>query len=310
MKLLIINNIASGYGEGAIYDYMRSFVQDGDEIAFRSTDGTTDLRTFLYDAENFDLVVAAGGDGTVSTVAYLLAETGIPVLPFPAGTANLLAMNLMSPTEPHALATITRDQKMMDFDIGEIELSDGQRMGFSIMAGAGYDATIMKGAAAGKKIFGSVAYFTSAFTNTTPQFANFNIDIDGKRIKSSGVGVLIVNFSKLQFDLSVVHENLPRDGAFDVVILNTKDAFGLIPALFASVLDRTGEYPSRTDALEIYRGSEIVVYADPELVVQYDGEVTRFTTPFAVRMLPSAARFLVSDDCVKTFSNSALFRKE
>ena len=94
MKLLIINNLASGYGEGAVYDFIRSLARDGDEVCVRSTDGTTDLRGMLDDASSFDAVVASGGDGTVATVSYLLAGTGIPILPFPAGTANLLALNL------------------------------------------------------------------------------------------------------------------------------------------------------------------------------------------------------------------------
>lgn len=302
MKLLVINNLASGYREGAIYDFVRSFALDGDEITLRCTDGTTDLRLFLHDAEEYDAVVASGGDGTVSAVTYLLAETGIPVLPFPAGTANLLAMNLASPSEPHALAKMTRAGNLLDFDMGEIELADGERMGFMIMAGAGYDATIMKGAAAGKKILGPMAYFTSAVANATPQHADFTLTIDGKVVKSSGVGVLIVNFSKIQFDLSVVHENQPRDGAFDVVVLNTKDAFGLLPALMACILDRSGEFPERSDALEIYRGTEITVDADPALLVQYDGEVTNLKTPFTVRMLPKAARLVVSDEAKKIFN--------
>lgn len=302
MKLLVINNLASGYREGAIYDFVRSFALDGDEIILRCTDGTTDLRLFLHDAEEYDAVVASGGDGTVSAVTYLLAETGIPVLPFPAGTANLLAMNLASPSEPHALAKMTRAGNLLDFDMGEIELADGERMGFMIMAGAGYDATIMKGAAAGKKILGPMAYFTSAVANATPQHADFTLTIDGKVVKSSGVGVLIVNFSKIQFDLSVVHENQPRDGAFDVVVLNTKDAFGLLPALMACILDRSGEFPERSDALEIHRGTEITVDADPALLVQYDGEVTNLKTPFTVRMLPKAARLVVSDEAKKIFN--------
>lgn len=302
MKLLVINNLASGYREGAIYDFVRSLALDGDEITLRCTDGTTDLRLFLHDAEEYDAVVASGGDGTVSAVTYLLAETGIPVLPFPAGTANLLAMNLASPSEPHALAKMTRAGNLLDFDMGEIELADGERMGFMIMAGAGYDATIMKGAAAGKKILGPMAYFTSAVANATPQHADFTLTIDGKVVKSSGVGVLIVNFSKIQFDLSVVHENQPRDGAFDVVVLNTKDAFGLLPALMACILDRSGEFPERSDALEIHRGTEITVDADPALLVQYDGEVTNLKTPFTVRMLPKAARLVVSDEAKKIFN--------
>ena len=64
MKLLIVNNLVSGYGEGAIYDYIRAFAADGDEVVIRSTDGSTDLRRFLADAEEFDAVIASGGDGT------------------------------------------------------------------------------------------------------------------------------------------------------------------------------------------------------------------------------------------------------
>ena len=142
MKLLIINNLASGYGEGAVYDFIRSLARDGDEVCVRSTDGTPDLRGMLDDASSFDAVVASGGDGTVATVSYLLAGTGIPILPFPAGTANLLALNLASPNEPHALAKILRAGATLDFDLGEIEVQ-GQRFGFGIMAGAGYDALIM-----------------------------------------------------------------------------------------------------------------------------------------------------------------------
>ena len=139
-------------------------------------------------------------------------------------------------------------------------------------------------------------------THVTPQHARFTLTIDGKKVESEGVGVLIVNFSKIQFDLSLVHNNLPRDGMFDIVVLNTKDAFGLIPALVACILDRSGEFPDRTDALEIHRGREITVESDPPLLMQYDGEVTSRKTPFTVRMLPKAARFIVSEDCIKSYA--------
>ncbi len=305
VKLLVVNNLASGYGEGSVYDFVRALTRDGDKVVIHSTDGTTDLRTFLYDAEDFDAVAAAGGDGTVSAVAYLLADTGIPLLPFPAGTANLLAMNLGLPTEPHALAKVARELRTMDFDLGEIALSDGERYGFSIMAGAGYDAAIMAGAAAAKKVLGPMAYFTSAFANATPQHARLKVTIDGNVVETDGVGVLVVNFSKIQFDLKVVHENLPRDGIFDVVVFHTKDAFGLIPAFINAVLDRTGDFPDRTDAFELYRGSSVKVEADPPLKVQFDGEVTETATPFSVSILPRACTFVVGEECERLFREDA-----
>lgn len=304
MKLLVLYNMASGYGDAAIFDYVRTLMQDGDEVVMRASDGTTDIREFLFDAEGYDAVAVSGGDGTISSIAHLLADTGIPIIPFPGGTANLLSLNLESPTEVHALVEMTREARCMDFDIGELSFPDGSKSGFTLMAGAGYDALIMRDAGPNKKLLGSMAYFTSAIANAAPQHAKIEIDIDGEHVETSGVGILIVNFSRIQFDLTVVHENMPCDGELDVVILHTKDALGLIPALFAAMLDRDGGYPPRGEAFQIMRGKSVRVTADPPLPVQFDGEVSGQTTPFEARVLEGAARFIVSEQCVKLHGTS------
>ena len=301
MKLLVINNLASGFGEGSVYDFIRSFARDGDEVCVRSTDGTTDVRDLLGDAEAFDAVVASGGDGTVATVSYRLANTGVPILPFPAGTANLLAANLASPMEPHALAKLVREERTLDFDLGEIEV-DGHRFGFGIMAGAGYDAAIMHGAAPAKRLLGPMAYFSAALANPLPQTSRFKLDLDGEHVESEGLGILLVNFSKIQFDITVTHDNEPRDGVFDVVVLKAQNAFELIPALLAGLLDRGGDFPDRTGSLEIHRAREVRVEADPPMEVQYDGEATNLTTPFTAHIMRRAARFFVSEEGYDLFA--------
>ena len=301
MKLLVINNLSSGYGEGAVYDFMRSFATDGDEICMRCTNGTTPVEALGEGAQKYDAVIAAGGDGTVATVCYLLANTGIPVLPFPAGTANLLALNLASPLEPHALAKMVRSGQTLDFDMGEICVGD-RKFGFSIMAGAGYDATIMRGAQRGKRLLGPIAYLKSAVVNAMPQQSKLTLELDSGTVESEGLGVLLVNFSKIQFDITVTHDNEPRDGEFDVVVLKAKTAFDLIPALFAGILDRDGEFPDRTDALEIFRTRTVSVKADPPLEVQYEGEPTGLVTPFSARILPRATRLFISDEGYSQFA--------
>ena len=152
MKVLIINNLASGYREGSIYDFMRSFVEDGDEVCLRfRTKGLPSTASRRCDS--FDVVVASGGDGTIASVAYRLRNNRSPLLPYPAGTANLLSLNLLGPNEPHALAKLARSGKVLEFDMGEIGF-DSKKRGFMIMAGAGYDAAIMESAAPNKKLFG------------------------------------------------------------------------------------------------------------------------------------------------------------
>ena len=301
MKLLIVINTSAGHADGAIYDFMRMALQDGDQACVRYTDGTTEPSDLVDDAYDYDAVVIAGGDGTVASITYALADTGVPILPFPAGTANLLFNNLLYPYEPRALAAIVRKGQTLDFDLGEITVGE-RTLGFSIMAGAGYDATIMKDAVPSKKRLGAVAYFQAAFANAKPQKSKLKIVIDDRTIETEGLGVILVNFPRIQFEIPITHEASARDGSFDVAVLKAQNAFELIPAFLAATLDRDGGMPSRTDSLEVLRGKKLTVEADPPLPMQYDGEPIDITTPFSARVLKGAARFIISDEAMEFFS--------
>lgn len=301
MNVLIIHNLRSGLRNGAVYDFVRMYAEDGDAVTIRSFDGTTPLSSLLTDASTFDFVVASGGDGTIASVSYELRDSGVPILPFPAGTANLLAMNLLEPNEPHALCKVVDDALTLDFDMGEIETDDGQRRGFAMMAGCGYDELIMRTAVEHKSLLGDVAYFEAAFSHPRPQVSTFTLTIDGEVKEVSGIGVVLANFSKIQFDLMVSDANLPRDGQLDVVVLKTENAFQLLPVLMAKVFDHSGALAKKVGGLELYRGHEIRIDADPVMQVEYDGEPSELTTPITARCLPRSVRFIVSEECHNKF---------
>lgn len=302
MNVLVIHNLGSGYGEGAIYDFIRTYSVDGDSITIRFFNGKTPFSKLLRDASTFDFVVACGGDGTISSISYELRNTNIPILPFPAGTANLLAMNLLSPSEPHALTKIADQANTLLFDLGEIECGD-TKAGFTMMAGCGYDQLIMSNASSKKRLLGPIAYFEAALTNPAPQVSEFTITVDGKTIQSSGIGVVLANFSKIQFDLMVSDKNLPRDGMLDLVVLTTKNAVELLPTVFAKAVNHSGDLAKKIGAVEIYRGREITIDANPAMLVEYDGEATQLSTPFTARCLPGAVRYIVSEECIKLFDH-------
>lgn len=303
MKVLIIHNLLSGYGDGAIYDFIRTYLEDGDEISIRAFGGNASFKSLLHDASDFDFVVACGGDGTIAAISYELRNTNIPILPFPAGTANLLALNLFSPNEPHALCKVVDEGLTLNFDIGEIE-NENIKCGFTLMAGCGYDQTIMRSAKKHKHLLGDMAYFEAAFTNPKPQVSHFNITVDGTSVECDGIGVVVANFSKIQFDLMVTDKNLPRDGMLDVVILKTKSAFELLPVFMAKVVDHSGSLAKKMNGLELYRGKEIHIDADPAMLIQYDEEPTEISTPVTLRCLPQATRFIVSEECLKEFDQT------
>lgn len=301
MNVLVIHNTSSGFGDSSIYDFMRAYAQEGDSITIRTFAGNISMPDLLSDANNFDFVVACGGDGTIASIAYELRYTNIPILPFPAGTANLLALNLLMPEELHAIAKIANEALTMSFDLGELETRKGS-FGFDLMAGCGYDHIIMQEASANKRLLGPMAYFQAAAANPTPQHSDFILTIDGKTVITDGIGVIIANFSKIQFDLMVSDANLPRDGAFDVVVLKTENALELLPVLFAKVVDHTGNLSKKLNTLEVYRGRDITIEANPAMLVEFDGEPTTISTPIRMRNLHNAARFIVSEECIKHFT--------
>jgi diacylglycerol kinase family enzyme len=305
MNVLVINNLTSGLRDAAIFDFARLFSRDGDNVAIRSTGGTTSIKNLLADATSFDLVVASGGDGTISEVCYVLRGSGIPVLPFPAGTGNLLSLNLDQPEEPFALAQMARELQTLDFDLGEISyMEDGVRVsrGFMIIAGAGYDASIMATSRPFKDPLGPMAYLMGALINPLPTVATLDIECDGESIHTDGIGVLVANFSKIYADISLTHANDARDGKLEVLVLKQRNAIELIPALFTAFLDRDGSFPDRTDAVEAYTATEVRITAEPGLNIQYDGEALEATTPLEVRIIPGGAKLVVSKEFARNNS--------
>lgn len=300
MRILVFVNTLSGQSDSGLYDFIRTVGMTGAEITMRFFDGTTAMESMLVDADKFDRVVAAGGDGTASAVTYALRDSGVPVLVYPAGTANALAINLGLPIEHRALADVLLEGVAQRFDLGETTQMDasGQEFtrGFAIMAGSGFDATLMEAAAPLKSAMGPAAYLAAAVANLAPSISKITLELDGATIHTEGIAVLIVNFGRIQFDLPVTHGTDPRDGIFEVAVLRSRHLASLVPTVIAAMLDRSGDFAERGSGLDVYSASTVRVEADPAMRIQYDGDVMDAVTPFSARVLPLAATLLVPAD--------------
>jgi diacylglycerol kinase family enzyme len=299
MRILVVINNRSGGGDAALYAFIRALGASGAEVTLRYADQDTTLEALTHDAVQFDRVVAAGGDGTAGAVSYALRNTGVPLLIYPAGTANLLALNLGMPFEPRTLAETVLNGVALDFDLGEIEQpsiggAPSRKQGFAVVAGAGYDAAIMESAQALKPALGAAAYLLAAVTNMTPTNAKFELELDGKRVSTEGIAVLLVNFGKLQFDMPVARGADPRDGLFDIAVVRSRNVAGLLPAVMSNLLDPRTDIP--TPGIDLFTASHVTLSAYPPLRMQYDGEVADALTPFSAQMLPKAVRLLLPQD--------------
>ncbi|RPJ02134.1 MAG: diacylglycerol kinase family lipid kinase, partial [Candidatus Aminicenantes bacterium] len=103
MKILVIlnslsGNGTSGEGESKAAEIADAFRAAGIDAHVKSPE-VTDFSAFMKQVEmsHFDAVVAAGGDGTVGTVAGGLAGTSTPLGILPLGTLNHFAKDLKIP---------------------------------------------------------------------------------------------------------------------------------------------------------------------------------------------------------------------
>lgn len=311
MRVLAVNNLRSGQGESHRYEFLAELARRGVELTVRPVNDGHTLAEAMSDARRFDRVVTIGGDGTASAAAYALRGTRVPLLIYPAGTANALALNLGVQPDPLRCADMLLNGDVAELDLGEIAFLKEHRtpsgserrarsrprpsvsMGFTTIAGAGLDATVVERGAELKPQFGAGAYLLAALQNMEPKTARIVLDMDGKRVETEGSGILLVNFGRIQFDLTVTHDSDAQDGMVEVVVIKAKHLAELIPAVIASYLDRIVTYPSRSQVIDTYRARRLTVRSDPPLPIQCDGEVLPGTTPLRCRVLHRAATLIV-----------------
>jgi diacylglycerol kinase family enzyme len=185
-------------------------------------------------ADGASMVLAAGGDGTVRSVAESLAGTGVPLAILPSGTGNLLARNLdlalsdVATSVTHAFTGMTRN-----IDIGEVRIErlDGSidTHGFLVMAGVGIDARIMASTnPALKKAVGWLAY-VDAGLRAIPTAQPFRVRyrLTGKHEHSAHVSTVIVgNCGLLPGGIELLPDAAVDDGLLDIAVLQPKGIWG------------------------------------------------------------------------------------
>ena len=125
-------------------------------------------------AAGVDLVLVAGGDGTVRAVSSELAGTGTPMALLPSGTGNLLARNLGVPLDTDAALSLALHGRAGAIDVVRCETDGPDGDGpltqrFVVMAGIGLDAQIMEDTSDDlKKVIRSGAYALAAVQNAAP----------------------------------------------------------------------------------------------------------------------------------------------
>ena len=211
-----------------------------------------------------DVIFVWGGDGTVQRCIDAVAGTGTAVAILPAGTANLLAMNLQIPDDLPEAVRIGLHGDRRRLDTG---LVNGEH--FTVMAGAGFDARMISEAGRDmKNRLGRAAYVYTGIKNLSARRVKATVDVDGERFFEGRIScVLAGNVGRVLGGIEAFPQARPDDGLLEFGVVTAKN-----PAEWARTFSRLARgQAERSPFVEVTRGAKIKVRFGRKIPYELDG---------------------------------------
>jgi len=222
-------------------------------------------------ADGAELVIASGGDGTVSAVASSVVGTNIPLGLIPRGTANAFAAAIGIPTDIRgACDTILAGSTCL------VDAAKCNGKPFILLAGIGFEAEMVDRADRElKNRLGVLAYLFAGVQQFREQTAfNAMIDIDGELTEVQTGTITVANAAPATSVLAQgFGQVIVNDGLLDVTIATPKtrlQGLNTLTTLFASALVNT---PTQREDILRLRTKRVKITTDPVQKVVIDGEI-------------------------------------
>lgn len=238
-------------------------------------------------AAGADMVIAAGGDGTINEIGRGLigSETALGIIP--AGSGNGFARNLNIPLNQKKAITLLREPNFRKIDVGKIN----EHYFFNI-AGSGVDAEV------------SAKFDQLSFRGLFPylylslrEFLNFKaepvvIHLPGKKLERTPILVSIANLPEYGNSAVLAPGARPDDGLLDLCIFNQISLGKLLrnmPKFFNGKIIQMKE-------MEIYRVKTVKITRKSDAPIHTDGD-PHFAGPLlSVSVLPRRLKVAVVND--------------
>ncbi|VAX36635.1 Transcription regulator [contains diacylglycerol kinase catalytic domain] [hydrothermal vent metagenome] len=236
-------------------------------------------------AEGFDLVIAAGGDGTVNEIINGLVGSDVTLGVIPLGTANVFGIEIKLPIEIKAACQVIASGETRVIDLGR---ANGRY--FVCMAGVGFDAHILKKADSKlKKMYGALAYGIVGITQLfTYKFHQIVIKIDDQPIRRKGYFVVIGNGKYYGGDMMFASKADLTDGYLDVCIFKYRNLFSVFNYLFGF---HKGNIDKHLD-IEYFQCKKVEIFKKGNHPVHVDAEYL-CETPVSIEVCPASLKVAV-----------------
>jgi len=288
MPIPVILNPAARSTKAAALEHALRRLSPEPELHLTSGPGDAALIAEKLAAAGHELVVSAGGDGTMNEVLQGLCRanarrkpgekhTALGVLPL--GTMNVFSVELKLPGRDidGCWREITSGQRR------EVDLWMANDMYFAQLAGVGLDAQIVQETSwEAKKKFGPLSYVMSAVNVLMRPPPTLSVQIDGKA-PLLGTVVLIGNGKHYGGPFPLFRDASNTDGKLDLIIFRGLGGLEFLQLLRGMLLDGYQE----CEYLDYLQASEFTVTSDAgETPVELDGELAELNAPVVFRPAP------------------------
>lgn len=241
-----------------------------------------------------DVVLAAGGDGTVRSVASVLTDTDTPLGLMPLGTGNLLARNVgINITDPLEAARDVLDGHVEAIDVikAVIDHREDSEI-FLVAAGMGYDAAIMANTIDGlKDRLGWVAYVEAGIRHLPGRPVRATIKVDDHPAMHRKVrAVMVGNCGKVMGGLEIFQGAVPNDGIMDLLTLAPRGRFGWLQV----ILGMFRKDKSANESVHDHRGASAEITFESPQELQLDGDHLGKASHLSVEVAHKALKLRMS----------------
>ena len=288
--LLIVNPGAGGRrGRRRLEDVAASLRSGGVRLTMEATAGpdhATELARQAAESGRYEVIFAYGGDGTLREAATGLLGSELPLAILPAGTANVLSLELGIPSRPLAACRLylRSDCETPAFDVG---LCDGRP--FLMMASVGLDALALSRLTAKHKArWGRAAIVVKALQVLRAcDHPELDVVIDDVSRRASFVATCNIRYYGGPFELAPSAS--PFDGRLDVITISATTS----PAMLALALDiASGTHQQRPDVTTT-SATKVVVRSAGPIDYQVDGDAFSTTSPLEIGLAADKLPILV-----------------
>ena len=267
-RLLVIHNPTAGgwRRKPRFARALAELARHGCRVEVRRTEARGDAERMARAAraDEFDLVVAAGGDGTINEVVNGLIHSGLPLGVIPLGTANVFASEIGLPSDIQAAASFTARAPIVSVYVGR-----ANDRCFSLMAGVGFDALVVAGVDGRlKRLCGKCAYVAESFFRMAAWRARpYAVTVDGKRHEAASVIIAKGRYYAGRY--VVAPSACLSSPSFQVVLFRKGGRLAVLRYGLALLLNLIPRLPD----VDIVEGRSIEIEGPPGEPVQGDGDI-------------------------------------